>query len=167
MHLPLLGTLGLNVRPLGGTATGKNVPDASLVGAYDAILNTHVPPSLLINERRELLHSFGGAERFLSIKGGRPTHDVLDMLDHDLRTAVTGAVQCSLKDNIPITFSALCMTTHEGEQRLRVAVKPLNNPRTAEAIVDLLGAVVAAAGDARGFRHGERRRHAADVSRSD
>ncbi len=41
-------------------------------------------------------------ERYLQMKpGGRPSGDVLDLFDRELRTAVTGAVQRVLRDQYP------------------------------------------------------------------
>jgi chemotaxis methyl-accepting protein methylase/signal transduction histidine kinase/chemotaxis response regulator CheB len=114
----------------GPTSSVRGLPDVALVGAYDAMLDRFMPPGLLINERRELLHTFGGAERHLRIKPGRPSTDVLDMLGHELRTAVTGAVQRALKENAPVSYSAVRIKTEQGEQQLRVGVEPLVNPRS-------------------------------------
>lgn len=130
LRTPLIGYTGAPARPLVLSPPAKRLPDASLVGAYDAILKKFMPPAILINERRELLHAFGGAERFLHPKGGRPTSDVLDLLDHELRTAVTGAVQRALKENAPIYYSGVHINTDRGEEQLRVTIEPLENSRS-------------------------------------
>ncbi len=107
----------------------RGVSDTHLVAAYDAILDKYMPPGFLINERRELLHTFGGAERYLTIKGGRPTADVLDMFDRELRTAVTGAVTRVLRDHKPVTYSGVRVQSGDREQKLRVKVEEVKNPR--------------------------------------
>jgi len=105
--------------------------DPALVAAYDAILAKFMPPGLLINERRELLHVFGGAERFLHMKSGRPSNDVLDALDNDLRTAVIGAVQRAIKERSAVRYSGVKVTSREGqEESLDIAVEPVANPRS-------------------------------------
>ena len=86
-----------------------------------------MPPGLLINEQRELLHTFGGAQRYLRRQCGASTTDVMEMLEHDLRTAVTGAFQRAIKENAPVSYSAVKCQTDQGEQQLRVAVEPLVN----------------------------------------
>ncbi|MGE3779305.1 MAG: chemotaxis protein CheB, partial [Pirellulaceae bacterium] len=111
-------------------AAHRGLPDAGLLGAYDAMLDKFAPPALLVNERRELLHAFGGAERYLRFKGGRPTQDVLDMLEHDLRTAVTGALQRCWKENKSVAYSSVRVNARDGEQRLKIVVEPLVNPRS-------------------------------------
>ena len=108
----------------------RGMPDVSLVGAYDAMLDKYMPPGLLINEKRELLHAFGGAEKYLQSKGGRPTADVLDLLDRELRTAVTGAVQRALRDQTPVSYSGVRVKLDGKDQKLRVAIEPIDNPRS-------------------------------------
>lgn len=122
------GVMGRPVAPIPPSPT-RGLPDASLVGAYDVMLNRFMPPGLLINERRELLHTFGGAERYLQLKGGRPTTDVFDLLDQDLRTAVTGAVQRALKDSVAVSYSGVHVGGEQG-QPLKVTVEPIHNSRS-------------------------------------
>ena len=44
---------------------------SQLLGTYDALLDEVMPPSLLVNDRGELVHAFGGASRFLRMRDGR------------------------------------------------------------------------------------------------
>lgn len=120
------------------TSQPRSLPDASLIAAYDAMLDKFMPAGLLITENRELLHTFGGAERYLQARGGRPTDDVLDMLDRELRTAVTGAVQRVLRDRTAVSYSGVRVNLGGTEQRLRVAVEPIDNPQSQRAQLMIL-----------------------------
>ena len=40
-------------------------------GTYDAFLDELMPPSFLVDEHGELVHTFGGAARFLKLRDGR------------------------------------------------------------------------------------------------
>ena len=96
-----------------------------IIHVYDALLDEHMPPSLLVNERRELVHAFGGASRYLRRKDGRPSPDLLDMLAPDLRMAVTGAMQRVFKDRTTVAYNGLLLKVDEGEQSHRLTVKPI------------------------------------------
>lgn len=122
--LPLKSTLAAMPAPAASN------PDPSLVSAYDQLLGRFMPPGLLIDEKRELLHAFGGAEKYLRIKSGRPSGDVLDLLDRELRTAVTGAVQRVLRDRAAVSYAGVRVTQDGQEQRMRVTVEPVDNPRS-------------------------------------
>ncbi len=115
--------------PVAQTQT-RALPDANLVGAYDAILDRYMPPALLINERKELLHAFGGAECYLRMTPGRPTGDVLELLIRELRTAVTGAVQRVLRDRAPVSYTGIRVESKDKQLELRISVEPVDNTRS-------------------------------------
>ncbi|NUO51794.1 MAG: PAS domain-containing protein [Polyangiaceae bacterium] len=99
------------------------------IGVYDALLDEYMPASLLVNERRELVHAFGGAGRWIKLKDGRPSLDVLEMVDHDLKLALAGALQRATKEQAAVVFKGLRMAVN-GEDRLwRLAVRPISNKR--------------------------------------
>lgn len=118
---------GLSLPPAAPT---RAYPDPGLIGAYDALLGRYMPPAILINERRELLHIFGGAERLLQVKPGRPSSDALDALPGDLRTAVVGAVQRVLKDASPVRYSGIRAKLDGAERLFDLSVEPVENPRS-------------------------------------
>ncbi len=57
-----------------------------IVDVYDHLLGKYMPPSLLVDENRELVDSFGGAEKLLRLPSRRPSLDVLELVDPSLRT---------------------------------------------------------------------------------
>jgi two-component system CheB/CheR fusion protein len=99
-------------------------PDANLLKAYDELLGAYVPPSFLINPQRELIHTFSGAGRYLRVPDGRPSSDLLDMVDHDLRLAISGALQRAAKEIAPVGYGGVLRHSGGDEERLRVSVRP-------------------------------------------
>ncbi len=75
-----------------------------LIGAYDALLERYIPPSFLVSQNRRLLHTFGGAGRYLRLADGRPTGDILELVAPDLKLALTGALQRAAKDLTPMSY---------------------------------------------------------------
>ncbi|MEO1528438.1 MAG: CheR family methyltransferase [Planctomycetota bacterium] len=69
----------------------------SLVRAYDQLLNEFMPPSLLVDTHRQIIHVFPGADRYLQFASGRPRNDILTMLHPDLITAVSTSMRRSEK----------------------------------------------------------------------
>ncbi len=65
--------------------------DTTLAAAYDRLLDKHMPPGLLVTDRRQLDHSFGEASRYLAMRTGRTTTDVLDLVSEDLKLPLAGA----------------------------------------------------------------------------
>jgi len=99
-------------------------PDANLLKAYDELLGAYVPPSFLITPERELIHTFAGAGRYLRVPDGRPSSDLLDMVDHDLRLAISGALQRAAKESAPVGYGGVLRHSSGDEERLRVSVRP-------------------------------------------
>ncbi len=124
-----LGTLGgLRARAPAAAAGGGGFENP-LVAAYDALLDEHMPPSLLVNEHREIVQSFAGAARYLKLRDGRFSTDILDMVDSDLRMALAGALQRAFKELAPVTYKGLHAHLPEGPRAINVTVKPIRGRR--------------------------------------
>ncbi|MEW4561471.1 chemotaxis protein CheB [Bremerella sp. JC770] len=112
-------------RPQGGGNGVSKTEDAwFLPGAYEDLLAKYVPPSLLVNEFYELIHTFGDARKLLVQPPGRTTLDVSRMVEGDLQTAMTAALhRANQKDEI-VTFKSVNANTALGPKRLNVRVEP-------------------------------------------
>jgi two-component system CheB/CheR fusion protein len=104
--------------------------DTQLLTVYDELLNRHMPPSFLVNEDRQLVDSFGGAERLFRIGKRRPSISILDLLDGDLRTVVAGAIQRALKGEGPVRYTGVPITYGEKQQRCILSAESITNSRT-------------------------------------
>ena len=120
--------------PHGDGGAGLHVPGYSLsqvLNVYDALLDEHMTPSLLVSERRQLIHAFAGASKYLRSRDGRPSGDILDMLEPELRMAVTGAIQRALKERQTVVYSGLRVKLDGEEKCHRLSVKPIETPKLA------------------------------------
>ena len=106
-RLPL--DIRMNLVPALGRAMSRPaVPgDLRLARAYDALLTGYVPTGVLINDRREVLHVFNDADRFLRPPTGRMNNDLISMVRGDLRIALSSAVQTALKKLEKVTFKGI------------------------------------------------------------
>ena len=111
--------------------------DLNLLGAYDALLETFMPPGLLIDEHHQLLHVFGDAGRFLHHHAGRVGGDLLSLMDSRVRLAITAALRQVQVNGRAVTLKALQLASTEGESRVSVTVRPVAN-RQSEATEFLL-----------------------------
>ncbi|NTW48300.1 MAG: PAS domain-containing protein [Chlorobiales bacterium] len=122
-------TLGMPGSRMGGVHTSpplQNIPgDMKLLRAYDALLDRFMPPGLLVSDARQLLHAFGDAGRFFKVITGRLSSDVLNLVDGDLRLAMTSAFQRSIKDNVCVKYSAIEVHTLVGKERIDLEIEPL------------------------------------------
>jgi two-component system, chemotaxis family, CheB/CheR fusion protein len=104
--------------------------DTQLLNIYDQLLDRHMPPSFLINEDRQLVDSFGGAERMFRMGRRRPSTNVLDLLEGELRTVVAGAIQRAMKQEGPVRYIGVPINIDETVKRCVLCAEAFTNPRT-------------------------------------
>ncbi|MHB8902455.1 MAG: chemotaxis protein CheB, partial [Thermoguttaceae bacterium] len=133
LRLPLSSSYvqGRQHAPPSGPA-GSGYPDTELLRAYDALLAEYVPASFLLNSRRQLVHTFGGAGRFIAPRDGRVTTDVLEMVHKELKLVLAGALQRAARDLVPVTYTGIRIETAQGEEEVKVRVSPISARETSE-----------------------------------
>ena len=109
------------------TRPSANLPrvDNSLIGTYDRLLDRKMPPSFLVNEKYEMLHTFGGAERYLKLSSGRPTLSVLELVNNSLKTALAGALQHAVSKNDIVKYTGLQVQLNDGVEEVQLVVEPI------------------------------------------
>ena len=112
---PRVGVIAALAPPAGRHAIGQ------LLGTYDALLDEHMPPSLLLTDRGELVQSFGGASRFLRLRDGRQGLDVLDLADSELKMILVGGLKRALIEPGAVVFKGVRLDG--GDQAHRVAIR--------------------------------------------
>ncbi len=127
MRLPLVAGASTSdvERRAAMLAPNRRAPDQLVLRAYDALLADFAPPSLLINDDRELVQSFGGAAQYLQMRDGRVSTDILELLHHDLKLPVSTALQQATKSDTPVTLNRVAVRDPRGTQSLKLSVKPL------------------------------------------
>ena len=94
-----------------------------LLSIYDALLEETMPPSLLLTERGELVHAMGGAARFLRVRDGRQSLDVLDLVDADLKMILAGGLKRALAERAPVVFNGV--RVQRDDQLYRVTIRAI------------------------------------------
>lgn len=96
-----------------------------LLGVYDTLLAEMIPPSLLVNDLGELVHVFGGASKFLHFQDGRQGLHVLDLVEGELKTVLSGSLIRALKLGTPITFRTVHVSDGDASGNYQVTIRPL------------------------------------------
>ncbi|HXU69999.1 MAG TPA: chemotaxis protein CheB [Polyangia bacterium] len=110
-------------RTLLGGARGW--PGPQVLGLYDQLLERAMPPSLLVDEQYHLVHTFGGAESLLRVKGGRASTNVLDLVDDSVKTALLGALQHASKEKRKVQLAGIPVQSKSGgAEEYRITVEP-------------------------------------------
>ncbi|MEN1678212.1 MAG: chemotaxis protein CheB [Planctomycetota bacterium] len=127
MRIPL-GTIQPSPMTPAATPTSRPsdaVTARDLMGAYDALLSQFVPPSVLVGAGNTLMHTFGAASKFLRVPTGRPSGDVLDMVDPALRTAAAAALRKATPELPASTHAVLPKDDNadDAEHGVRITVR--------------------------------------------
>jgi two-component system CheB/CheR fusion protein len=102
---------------------GRRYSLSQLLATYDAILDDVMPPSLLVSDRGELVHSFGGASRFLRPRDGRQDLDVLDFVDGELKMVLVGGLKRALTEPTTIVYNGVRLTTEGKPASYKVTIR--------------------------------------------
>jgi len=117
-----------------------HAPDPLILQTYDQLLDRFMPPGFLIDEDGLLIDSFAGAERLLKVRRRRPSSNLLDLLDDELRSVVSGAVQRAVKERTAVAYTGVRVAALDGTRpdpdatpggvRCTLTAEPLIHPRT-------------------------------------
>ena len=94
-----------------------------LLSVYDALLEECMPPSLILNERGDLVHVLGGAAKFIRMREGRQSLDVRDLVDADLKMILSGGLRRAFLERAPVVFNGV--RTNVDDQVYRVTVRAI------------------------------------------
>jgi len=92
---------------------------------YDAVLDKHMPPSLLLNRKGEVLHVFGDAGEYVKVLKGRVSHDLRDMVEGDLRIALTTGLQKLSKSRERVEYRGVQLQRNGDGVRLDLVLEYL------------------------------------------
>ncbi len=95
---------------------------------YPALMEQCMPTGFLVNARSELIHTFGGAGKYLNIVGPMQA-DIASLLQGNLRVAVTTAIERARKSKDKVRYAAVSQPLPENAEHLiDVNVIPVAEP---------------------------------------
>ena len=117
---------------LSGVVQSKPSLTATLIGPdnsvdtsfFEDVIDRYVPPSFVVNRLYELVHSFGDANKVLTQPKGRPTLEVLKMVDGDLKMALSTALHRSSRENDRVILQGVRVPLDGKEVTMQVSVEP-------------------------------------------
>jgi two-component system CheB/CheR fusion protein len=118
---------GLDPQPNVAVPRQPVVPDDRTIDAcYRELVDTHVPPCLLVGEELQLVHVFGDAHRYLRVPRGAATLDLQRMLPGTTATLLRAAVHRALRTGEETRYAGVLDASPEGPADVRV--RPFQPP---------------------------------------
>ncbi|HET6628880.1 MAG TPA: chemotaxis protein CheB [Woeseiaceae bacterium] len=123
--------------------------DRGALDSYEALLALYMPQAFLLDDRFQLQHCFGGAERFLQVKGGRTSTALPGLLTGRIKTAVAGLLERFKQD--PTTSHTVNLRRAEtgDSEDYRITVLPVSLRRSSRTnvLVEIHAVASPAAGE--------------------
>lgn len=118
--------------------TPQNNIDSGLLRTYDLVLGKYISSGILINQQREIVHIFGDVGRYLHFSAGRPSQDILNLLEGELRLAASSAIQSALKQKEQVIYQHIHTVSSQGECIIRLTVDFLEDKHNNTAFIMLM-----------------------------
>jgi two-component system CheB/CheR fusion protein len=106
--------------------------DRPHAAAQELLIRQHAPPSLLVTEDFQLLHAYAGASRYLRVPDGQSSLNVLEMVPHELKLALSGAVRQAKLAGEPVTYTGVDSGAADEPRQFRLTVEPVPVEDTGE-----------------------------------
>jgi two-component system CheB/CheR fusion protein len=116
--------------PSGGPAVRPPVkPPVSLQSlANQMVLQRYAPPTVLVNEKGDILYISGRTGKYLEPAAGKANWNIFVMANEGLRYELSDAFQKALRQKESVALYGLKVRTDAGEQWLNVTVQRLDEP---------------------------------------
>ena len=103
---------------------------------YRQMIESSLPPSVIVDRELNLVHAFGDLSLFLSVPtGGRVTLNLPQMVTDALSIPLSTAVHKALKEDRTVIYRFVHLTLHENEIIIDLIARPLTNSKTREKMV--------------------------------
>ncbi len=96
---------------------------SQLLGTYDSLLDEFLPPSLLVDDRGQLVHAFAGASRHLKPHDGRQGLEVIEMVGPELKMILAGGMRRALAEPSAIVFTGVNLDGPDGSSTCKVTLR--------------------------------------------
>jgi two-component system, chemotaxis family, CheB/CheR fusion protein len=108
-----------------------------LLGVYDALLDSVLAPSVLVNDVGELVHVFAGASKFLHLPDGRQRLELLELVSGELKSVLASSMKRALKVTEPLTIRSVAVQDGAASGHYQLTLRPLggNGQRSTHLLI--------------------------------
>ncbi|MGA7561817.1 MAG: chemotaxis protein CheB [Desulfobaccales bacterium] len=89
------------------------------------ILDKYAPPSVLVNDRYEILYFQGHTDQYLAPPSGEPSFNILKMAREGLRYKLTAALRQAMKEKSTVSYQGVQLKQKDGSVTVDLHIQPL------------------------------------------
>ncbi|NJD52508.1 MAG: PAS domain-containing protein [Candidatus Methanoperedens sp.] len=99
------------------------------------LLDTYTPPSVIVNEKGDILYIHGRTGKYLEPASGRPSLNVREMARQGIRTELNIALHTVVTQKKDAIFRNLNVKTNGSVQTINLTVRPINEPERLQGLI--------------------------------
>jgi two-component system CheB/CheR fusion protein len=92
---------------------------------HQRLLEQYAPPSVIVNEDYDIIHLSERAGTYLQIVGGEPSHNLLKMIQPELRLELRTALYQAVHDRVNVESGPVPIGTEAERQTINITVRPV------------------------------------------
>lgn len=94
---------------------------------YESLIEHYLPPTAIVDDNRQVVHTFGDLSPFLRIPSGKMDLDLTKMATKSVAIPLGTALQAAIRDRKPIAYDNVVIpgTGEEDQTVIRLTVRPI------------------------------------------
>ncbi len=94
---------------------------------YEHLIEDYLPPTIVVDENRQVIHVFGELGDYLKIPAGKMDLDLLKMARKEVGIPLGTALQAAIREHAVIAYEDVVVPLQNGEaETIRLTVRPLD-----------------------------------------
>ncbi|GAC1310700.1 MAG: chemotaxis protein CheB [Mucilaginibacter sp.] len=122
--------------PLKPESTSSHVKERSIADVFNKILiDKFTPPSVLVNEKGDILYNNGKTGRYLELPGGEAVMNIHKMVREELRYAVDSCIQQARQQNETVSGDTIKLNENKQVRLVSIKATVMNEPGLHELVL--------------------------------
>lgn len=118
----------MNVAEKSSVQEARDLERISFGDLHQQLLEQYAPPSLVINEHHDIVHLSERAGRYLQIAGGAISHNLLNLIQPELRLELRTALYQSAQRQTNVEVKNLTFKSGDRAETINIYVRPVLRP---------------------------------------
>lgn len=102
---------------------------------YETLINDYIPPSIIIDEKGELVYIIGNVQKYVSLPSGRISVNIQKILNKDILTIVNVAIHKVRKERKDIFYKGIKIGNDDNSILIDMRVRPLYDKRNRRMMI--------------------------------
>ncbi len=104
--------------------------DKTLEKLFSRILEEYLPPCVVVNPALQVVHVIGDVNEYLKIKPGKIKFDILQLVENQIKIALSSALRKCFEENLEIRYSNLTLDESTPPKNIDLILRPITFQKT-------------------------------------